>query len=289
MRNYGPNISAYTLSAAQIKQRRGLTGRTCDGVFFLFKIVEPHLEVAPREFSTCDFLSGISPAAQASLKWLPKHIKASMTKAKVEAVPFFDLYKTMDWTTVNNAIRNEAEGIKFVGGLRKWLIRLRTIGPGIMATATLRELELPPFTVDEGEVAEPAPLPKPEPVKPKAEAPVPTPWSRQDVSGAGLLCGARVVAGLVFTHRQLVVPLEEVQLHIRTILDEFGIADTNLFTADTLIAVLWRVWQLPARLIVDGVMQRLFPGLPRDAQDYGTIYLNTAGVGHYNYLGLPLP
>jgi hypothetical protein len=112
-------------------------------------------------------------------------------------------------------------------------------------------------------------------------------FQRVDVSGVGLLCGARVVQGLVYTHAGYVPNLSDVVSLIHDLTEPSLLTQySTFFEWSQLREVLEFHFGIQAQLIHDGEVIPFPSGGRMDELAYAVIFLD---AGHYNYLGLPLP
>jgi len=105
-----------------------------------------------------------------------------------------------------------------------------------------------------------------------------------NVSGAGLLCGARCVQGLIFTHLQVLPSLELVTSGIIATYENPDDPDhQNFFHFEVIQAYLFNTWNLRVKLCHNGVWYPLPEDLAEEEGIEASIYLD--GV-HYNYHGV---
>jgi hypothetical protein len=62
----------FALTKQTITQRRGRTGRTCDGTFLLFEITD--LPKGDLDFTLFDFMESLVPATSTTFKYFPEHL-----------------------------------------------------------------------------------------------------------------------------------------------------------------------------------------------------------------------
>lgn len=79
----------YLLSPLTIRQRRGRTGRTSDGVFVLFSIDD--VETSPKVYSFMDYVLGTRPSTRTSLSYFPPRFKDVVTPGMLVAAGLSDL------------------------------------------------------------------------------------------------------------------------------------------------------------------------------------------------------
>jgi hypothetical protein len=110
---------------------------------------------------------------------------------------------------------------------------------------------------------------------------------RCDVSGSGLLCGARVIIGLVFTfhgHRCTESYIQGLIQDITVPIPGVSESYDSFFSWDQIRDVMFRFFRICPILFADGV---LIPNpsdmVPNDNFFEGVVYLD---AGHYNYLGV---
>jgi hypothetical protein len=215
-------------------------------------------------------------------------------KEDEEALPLFEMYRTMTWTLVRTIQFRHAPEIEKAGSLKVWLRRLRVTGPQTIATLSdsFGVFDTPFEIEGQGNPERPtseSPVLPPLPGHPDSRPSVAKVWGRRDVSGSGLLCGTRAVRGLVWTHRSINLREQDITARLQERAREFGVVQENLFTADLLVAYLWDEWKIPTVLEVNGVRQNMLPNIPAGPYPPAVLYLETAGLGHYNYHGVLTP
>jgi len=130
-------------------------------------------------------------------------------------------------------------------------------------------------------------------IPPDLELDVPDAYTRIDVPGTGLLCGAKCISGILYTIFGTGVTDEYTQFACEMLfedLDEDEVARN--FTVDTLWTILsWQSIDATIYLNDELYTSVLYPDGkgPNDYDHKAVLYLDTyfMGAGHYNYLGMP--
>jgi len=309
-----PELIWFTLSDQTIKQRRGRTGRTCDGIFNLFKVVDQERQKV--NYSLTDYFHALRPNISAAIKFFPPHLRGSVTKDLEASLPIWSHVPSYTWTgyeilyqqfllhNKGRAINNRLTFSEYVNEIVpilsdiKWFhsyvqyrpdevpqpsVNLPIVpNPEDKARTVLARENLPPFEVADKPIESVEDQPSDRAV-----------FHRINVPGDGLLCGAHALRGLFWSHLRInpTVNLVVHWLRSAVVVDIAGEDHQDNFEFGVIQTVAYRRYRLRVQVSVNG--QRPYP-LPIDMIDtrheIATLYLDTAlGGGHYNYLGLPAP
>jgi hypothetical protein len=298
------------LSEAQLLQRRGRTGRTCDGVFHLYKVMDRIVE--PVSFQPFDYVAAFPVALSYAFHFFPQEIRDSMDEDMIAAFPLFEAVPGWTYSRFLRSYNAYLDVIEDSGELMSWETYASTAAPLIGShpdTFMFGELDkdvAPMFEVgirdleafealdvdDEGafgdDVFYAADADEPLPSDHDLVVTDPAPHIRVNVSGASDLCGMECFRGLIWTHlglnlsRDLATDmLLRVQVGPTPQYSNFGY--------DIIRDAAWVHFGLVVRLQSNGVLlpRPVFPtsaGAPE-----ALLYLERRfGGGHYNYHGLPV-
>jgi len=304
-----PNKGYYVLSSQTLKQRRGRTGRTLDGVSTIYTI--NNADVTPREFSCMDFMNTFAASIPSAGPFFPAWVKAGLPSGFVDTYPLWELAASRTYTGYMNFFKHWSE---FLSEPRDRPVSL------LQYTLEFKErwkrqdddghmhvhLDLAPDDYhDSWKVFEPENGVGPKVVDPKwSDSNPPKPphkdgkpaqgyLRRVNVSGEGLLCGARALQGLIYTHYGVAPTTEFLTLQIRNsyVQDREGFLNEdveNNFHYDVLREVAYKQWNLALTCVTPAVTIP-FKGFEDDVHGIepvkATVYLAN---NHYNYFGVPL-
>jgi hypothetical protein len=301
------DVSYYPLSEQTLAQRRGRTGRTCDGVFIKFHVLD--IEVKPFVNTPMDFIKGVSPVNSQVWHLLPKYVQDSLPEGFKICVHVFDRLPTQTFTGYCNILAKViSEGKNGVNWLEYWLESvLSDENPKSTVIVEPFASDLPPFLpkTDDVHMLTQDDLKKDEP---ESKDPIiisqpPSPatstssvnFKRINVSGAGLLCGVRALRGLLYTHLEICPSVDYLrEIIIREMPQIEGISDdeyNNNFTWNQLTEVAWDTFGLAVGVEVNGVKIKLPQNVMDEQPEFiALMYLDSTGPsGHYNYYGTQVP
>jgi hypothetical protein len=90
------NRHYYRISEATIRQRRGRTGRTNDGAFFLYKL--SHQQVSDVVYSPIDYLRSMAPSVSRSVRYFPSDVWTVDEPTLMEWARAWDYRPSMSYT-----------------------------------------------------------------------------------------------------------------------------------------------------------------------------------------------
>jgi len=277
------------------------------------------VQVSDRPRTLKDFINALSPMSSKLTKFFPDDVRGKLSEPLKMALPLFDREPRINMTLLYNVIANYRDGVMIgqvspfkrlpppASGYSKTeklpLYRFFALLPATFWTANIMSEtdDSVAFTVpDIFDKVPSGPPPISDGVSSSSQALQPPtlsfvpgfkgPMSRINVSGVGLLCGARALRGLIFTHTTLrpsVSLLAKLcaELASRFAGDEED--ETSNFTPDTLVAV-GALFGLGITILFNGSP---LPGaiLNNASLLPARLYLDGVGeVGHYNYYGRPI-
>ncbi|QOX06044.1 RNA-dependent RNA polymerase [Lentinula edodes fusarivirus 1] len=272
----------FKISEQTIRQRRGRTGRTCDGVFLLFTISD--LPVSKRLFTYPDFISGLAPASAFASDFFPPNVLSTVPEGINLGLHTYDLSKVSYGVLLR---RFEEAKVFASGALNYWEKKLEGIK---LNRPSMRMVPNEPdaLPIDDwkySKVPEDAdPISPPPPVVPVQNQPVAL--TRINVSGRGLLCGAECVRGLVFTHSHVLFSTN-MMADLLSSMSHFR--DENEFYFDDVRDLLYFGFHIRVTLISPQAPNYAHPynmdGPLPEGYHEATLWLTH---GHYNYLGVPV-
>lgn len=311
----------FRLSPQTIKQRLGRTGRTSNGVFLLYSYIGSDLPILDEvEYTTSDFINAMRPATCSAYPYFPE-VNKDLSKDELKALYIYDLlphppsslYRFRHNVQLVRSLVDEEmqedmpdfdedgeedeefipkeENEIFDEKLGLYITALSD--PEVVLSKKAKELVFNDWDIDPHDAwqCKQAPsVPKEAGFLPSA----PKDWvdnrefySRQNVSGSGLLCGSRIVVGLVYTHFGIRLSEQLITSQIVDLLPE-GMRKPeymSFFDWNQVRTILLH-YGLRCTLIAEGIPTvdpLVFNDNPgfRDA----LAYLND---NHYNYLGLKI-
>lgn len=299
-----------------VQQRRGRTGRTTDGTFMLFHVSD--IVIEDRVLSVMDYLNECRSDYENLGKFIPQSLLKSVAAEYLPTI--FELVPGASFETLTTLSRRVDKEFSSAKGdersLEKKLLFLRDFLTQRLVRYNAEDpIPNPPEVAPEElvighkpveptvNVRELASVVKPVGVfRPRRRAivddnrmvnehrlyeePPSSELLRRNVSGSGLLCGARVLIGLYYTYFRLVLPEDRVlQLIRRFVPPGLEHEYQDFFSVDQLMAA-GAALGFDIDFYDHGV---LVPSLvpDRDRLPYGgVIYLDD---GHYNYSGREMP
>lgn len=295
-------------------QRKGRTGRTLDGVFHYFRVMD--VKVEPVTFSLSDYANGLKPASSFAVRWFPQtEIKANPLVVPFmnvwDQVPRTDWTRFMAWSAEFRRVSRDHTPKAFLGWLKANLDRIKQSTRSGQLTV-LPPDELPaPWIPDEDEPVTGLPKERGSDDEDQSAAqdlnqplpiwrpPIGVPMTRQDVSGQGLYCGVRCAVGLIWSLTDQRPSFDEVYRVVRAGVDTSGLGDVEgleafdpnrNFQSNMISDPLWREYRVAFRVVFDDGTNpiEVNPGFdPQERRgDVGLLY---QGPNHYNYHGYALP
>lgn len=282
-------------------QRKGRTGRTCDGYFLFYELAA--FQRDELVWNIFDYLMGCAGSVRKYLQYIPLNAQVTELQRKylallddqrvgVANIAFYDELcaelegqGTDPKTWINAFVSFTEEKLK-TG-------ELPVPFKDIMGTELTREKQkkVSEMMEEMKEQEEVIGIGKilPKMGKPKDVTRVAA-W--QEVSGSGNLCGARAIQGLVWTHRHIKVPLDDILEYIRFMSgEEVWKAQDENFSLDQIYNTMAGVWGLKPLVYMNGEVYTS-PMLV-EAPAHGPpsqLLLDTEGdFGHYTYYGYPYP
>jgi len=303
-----------TLPDSTLHQRRGRTGRTCDGRFYLFKVLE--VVRSPLDYQPFDYINAFPVALEYASLFFPEHIRASLEPEMIDAFPLFQSGPGSNYSRFRDAYAAWEEKTDFLETELSWADYCTELAPLAKShpdrfmdgdidpevapnfETGLRDLEAWESRELDDE-AEPGhddvfyladadePLPDDEYLAPP---PIVEPFRRINVSGASDLCGVECARGLVYTHFGL-NPTRDLMTEILVNAQPGAFPQYSNFGYDIIRDALWVHFGLLVQLNSNGKLLSAptYPGVTTQSP-IGLLYLERRfGGGHYNYFGRPLP
>jgi hypothetical protein len=298
------------LTEAQLLQRRGRTGRTCDGTFHLYKVMDRVVE--PVSFQPFDYIGAFPVGLEYASLFFPNEIADSIEEDIITAYPLFQATPGWTYSRFLRAFRAYEDVIEESGELMSWgtyvsnAVNIIGSHPDTFMFGDLDKEVAPQFETgirdieafealdvdDEAEFGEDvfyaADADEALPSDSDHLAPLPVPHARVNVSGASDLCGLECFRGLVFTHLGY-NPTRDLALDLLLRIQVGPTPQMSNFGYDIIRDALWVHFGLVCRLSSNGRLlpRPVFPG--SDAAPEALLYLERRfGGGHYNYHGVPL-
>nr|WPR17081.1 MAG: RNA-dependent RNA polymerase [Moss fusarivirus] len=316
----------FRLSPQTIRQRRGRTGRTSNGVFFLYVILDQATE--PVSYTFKDYANSLRPASALALQFIPSTLPRPFGDSTSEALRLLDNITSLTWAEAELVVGNAK---MFRKNLTETINKIleKPLGFAMKAEALRPDQVLfTPGADDDADIGALVPLPlrnsesalpienlskklwgdmlppKPQAQKSRTIQANVTPKGWVNVSGSGLLCGARALAGAIgeatgyLPHEDVVIKRcrdalsdEQVRLTAAAMfmtVERWEESQQAFFPADTLDQVARYWWNV--RLIctrVQGSKTDEIEFDPKyDDMQVGRIRLSGA---HYNYWGVWQP
>jgi len=310
-RDNSVRVYSTKLTESQLLQRRGRTGRTCDGYFHLYKVMDRVVE--PVSFQPFDYIGAFPVALSYAANFFPAEIRGSLEDDVITAFPLFEATPGWTYSRFLRAYNAYLDIIEDSGELMSWETYVGNAAPLIgshpdtfmfgdldkdvapMFETGIRDLEA--FEAldldDEAEFGDDvfyaADADESLPTDQDFLAPLPAPHSRVNVSGASDLCGVECFRGLVWTHLRANMTRDLAVDHLLRIQTGPSPQMSN-FGYDIIRDALWIHFGLVCRLNSNGTLLPR-PSFPRSERAPEVLlYLERRfGRGHYNYHGLPLP
>jgi len=309
-REQEPEKGYFSLTTQTLKQRRGRTGRTLDGVSTVYTL--SNIQLSQRIFSAMDFLNTFAVAIPNAAPFFPAWVKAVLPPSFVDTYPLWDLVSDRTYTNLTYYLKQwkefQSQPRDIPVSLLQWTlenvanVKTKEIIPTLKNDQRRR---LAPDDYDDSwklftdpDTKEKVVDPKwsdqnpPNPPHPKG-APALGYFRRVNVSGEGLLCGARALQGLLYTHYGVAPTIDFLALQIRNsyVQDrrEFLNEDAeNNFHFDVLREVAYRSWNLAIRCITptSDIPFRGFDDEPHDPPPTSAVVF--LANNHYNYYGVPV-
>lgn len=269
----------FKLSEQTLRQRRGRTGRTCDGVFLKFNIID--LPLSNKYYTFADFISNLSPASAEASRYFPQSILDTVPIGILKGLENYDLNPTPFGVLMRRYKDSMAAGVDMDAF---WASRLRAtkasrppyrvnpVDPDALPVESWKFSEVP---VDADPIAPPPGKGKPVQI---------TTFSRINVPGTGLLCGAFALRGLIWSHLHVLFSVDL----IRDLLSQIShFQETNFFHFDYIRDLAWAGFHLRLTLVSSQAPNYVHPyymaGPLPDGYREGVIYLEHL---HYQYDGL---
>jgi hypothetical protein len=295
------------LSSQTIKQRKGRTGRTCDGVFFFCSLpTSMFTSLSTPKFGLFDFVTSVGPGVKYVKPFLPRDLVATADPDGLEIfIQAVSEIPGLNYSHYYNGIQTY-KIFKAKYTIPQWVDKLRNekifdewklmrSNPVIDPDLIDFEMDLPKSLVDNplGFKFEPQSLEPLTPISPTEKvrpSPPEQQHSRVGVSGVGLLCGARCLQGLVYTHLGVYVELVEIVDQLRSSqYVALGVEQRNdNFDVGQLKDIAESSFGFAMSVSARGVVS------PPGSSNTGTIpcliyHSGSLGGGHYNYHGVPIP
>jgi hypothetical protein len=288
----------YKISDTVRIQRRGRTGRTCDGTFLFFTVLGCDTE--GKFWNVGDFLTGLLPALNNCIEFLPGYVSVEVFPNLVAKAAEYDKFPSvtfadfLGWVDAfpRYSLTDAGRIIQEMNVQGSWARNYSMRGPH---RAVDNPPDRPPFVVssdfdsfvDEPEINMLA--------RAKAKARTrPLGFKRITPPGFALMQGLRVVQGLIFSH--FIVALDIEVLHDMfqedcTLAGPDGNVDPGVLTLNSLVMILMKHFALYPTLFSDSSdalmpMPQAFLDLKHPLMVSCYVYVSDSS---FSYLGKPIP
>jgi hypothetical protein len=314
------NTFYFKISNNTITQRKGRTGRTSPGTFYLYRLSDE--PISDFTYNLPDFMNNLCPAASVAVKYFPDNIKSQIPDGFSKTLPSWDLTPNRSWPLFINLLQSDdiLQSVYNVSSEEFWksfTVSKQEQGPrSDNSKFAFKDTDLSPFGDNDDQIAPLIPnerninqsLSKPQsPPSSLTETETdPEVFSQQDVSGAGLLCGVRAVRGLVFSilgwnfseglyHNLFLKYLDD------TYQEAVGEEPQNNFSFIVLRDILHDIFLIDVKFcLLDKTTNEFIKDIPipnwvKPQEEKGVIFLLVSSsrmidfLNHYNYLGVPIP
>jgi len=306
----------FKLSKETIRQRKGRTGRTSDGIFILYRLSD--VETQDLSYSFLDYMNKLRPATVFAYPYFPERLQSRVPEQyRASLLKSWDMNDSLEWDIADMFLNLwKMTGDDPFEEQRKegWIPsnKLTVSDPDAADDYTTekpynaKDLDdwNAPINPDDPDVTvKPTPVKAEEPpqevFRPQPKPPVQVhnydhmDWQR--VSGAGLLCGARAAIGAIYQNRDIVVPLDYFTNQLRQVISTSFLHQINeindydsFFAANQMADVCLYYYNVHLLFFENGRPSYHVNSVPDKRFNPGIGFIRVL-PGHYEYCGKQVP